>query len=220
MIAKQIITETIPNLLPTDTVSRAINLMETYKVSHLPIVFNNDFLGLISETDLLDLNNNDAIINNKLIINDKFILENQHIYDVINSFVDDKLSLLPVLNNKQKYIGSIVLPDLLSALKQTISIEDLGGIIVLETAYNDYSLTEIANIVESENIKIISLYINTKKQLHKIHITIKLNTDDILPIIKSFERYNYNIKAVFSNNKTSNEFYNDRLDELLFYLNI
>jgi len=220
MIVKQIISETIPSLLPSDTVSKALNWMETFKITHLPIVFNNDYLGLISETDILDIDNNKPIIDNKLIINDYSITENQHIYDAISIISDNKLSLLPVLSNDNKYVGYIVLQDLLIALKQIISIEEIGSIIVLEMAQNDYTLTEIANIVESENIKIISLYTTTNIKTQKLNITLKFNTDDILPIIKSFERFNYSIKAVFSNNNKSEEFYNDRLDELLFYLNI
>jgi len=220
MIVKQIISETIPSLLPSDTVSKALNWMETFKITHLPIVLNDEFLGLISETDILDIDNNKPIIDNKLILNDFSIFENQHIYDAINIISDNKLSLLPVLNRNKNYIGYIILEDLLVALKQITSIEELGSIIVLEIAQNDYTLTEIANIVESENIKIVSLYTTTDIKTQKLNITLKFNTDEVLPIIKSFERYNYNIKAVFSNNKKSDEFYNDRLDELLFYLNI
>ena len=220
MIVKQIISKTIPSLKPSDTVSKALNWMETFKISHLPIVLNDDYLGLISETDLLDIDNDKPIIDNKLIINDLCILESQHIYNAINIFADNKLSLLPVLDNNKSYLGYIILDDLLLAIKQITSIDELGAVIVLEIAQNDYTLTEIANIVESENIKIISLYTSINVKNQKLDITIKFNTDDILPILKSFERYNYNIKAVFSNNKKSDEFYNDRLDELMFYLNI
>ena len=220
MIVKEIISETIPCLKPSDTVSKALNWMETFKITHLPIVLNDDYLGLISETDLLDIDNNKPIIDNKLIINDFSIIENQHIYNAINIISDNKLSLLPVLNIDNKYIGYIVLQDLLIALKKITSIEEIGSVVILEIAQNDYTLTEIANIVESENIKIISLHTTTDTKTQNLNITLKFNTDEVLPIIKSLERYNYNIKAVFSNNKQSDEFYNDRLDELLFYLNI
>ena len=220
MIVKQIISETIPSLKPSDTVSKALYWMETFKITHLPIVLNDDYLGLISETDLLDIDNNKPIIDNKLIIKDFSIIENQHIYNAINIISDNKLSLLPVISTDNKYSGYIVLQDLFIALKRITSIEDIGSILILEIAQNDYTLTEIANIVESENIKIISLHTATDTKTQKLNITIKFNTDEILPIIKSFERYNYNIKAVFSNNKKSDEFYNDRLDELMFYLNI
>ncbi len=220
MIVKEIISETIPSLKPSDTVSKALNWMEAFKITHLPIVLNNDYLGLISETDLLDIDNNKPIINNKLIIKDISVIENQHIYDAINTISDNKLSLLPVLNINNKYSGYVVLQDLLIAVKKITAIEAIGSVLILETAQSDYSLTEIANIVESENIKIVSLHTATNIKNQKLNITIKFNTDEILPIVKSFERYNYNIEAVFSNNNKSDEFYNDRLDELLFYLNI
>ncbi len=220
MIVKGIISETIPSLKPSDTISKALNWMETFKITHLPIVLNDDYLGLISETDLLDIDNNKPIINNKLIINDFSIIENQHIYNAINIISDNNLSLLPVLSTDNKYTGYIVLQDLLIALKKISSIEEIGSVVILEVAQNDYTLTEIANIVESENIKIVSLHTATDTKTQKLNITLKFNTDEVLPIIKSFERYNYSIKAVFSNDKLSDEFYNDRLDELLFYLKI
>lgn len=220
MIVKQIISDSIPSLLPTDSGNKALNWMETFKISHLPIVLNEEYLGLISENDLLDSNNDKPVIDNKIILKDNFITEHQHIYDAINIISDNKISLLPVLDNNDKYVGSIILQDIVFAFKHISSIEDIGSTIILEIAPIDYTLTEISNIVESENIKIVSLYTAINSKTQNIDLTLRFNTNEILPVVKSFERYNYHIKAVFSNNKKSDEFYNDRLDELLFYLNI
>lgn len=221
MIAKQIISLTIPNLSPNDSIEKALNLMETFKVSHLPVVLNKDFFGLVSESILIDVKNTKQLIGDTIFpLTDIYITDNQHIYDAINIISDNKLSILPVLNFENKFLGSINLPDLLIALKQMTSIENIGSIIILEVGNNDYSLTEIANIVESENIKVLSSYVNFDIKNQNIQITLKLNTNEILAVLKSFERFNYTIKSVFANNKINSDIYKDRLDELLFYLNM
>jgi CBS domain-containing protein len=221
MIAKQIISLTIPNLSPNDSIEKALNLMETFKVSHLPVVLNKDFFGLVSESILIDVKNTEQLIGDTIFpLTDIYITDNQHIYDAINIISDNKLSILPVLNFENKFLGSINLPDLLIALKQMTSIENIGSIIILEVGNNDYSLTEIANIVESENIKVLSSYVNFDIKNQNIQITLKLNTNEILAVLKSFERFNYTIKSVFANNKINSDIYKDRLDELLFYLNM
>jgi len=222
MIGKELISETIPNLLTSDSANKALSWMEIFKISHLPVVNNKELLGVISESDILDLNEPDeAIGNHNLSLKKIFVYEDEHIYNIINIFSENKLTILPVVKRDKEYIGSILLQDLFFALKEIISIDNLGGIIVLEfVSFNDISLTEIANIVEQDGYKILSVYTRPLLKINKIEVVLKINSQDITSVIKSFERFNYHVKASYSLINKDDDLLDDRYNELLYFLNI
>jgi len=220
MLAKQLISNTINPLKTSDTASAALQMMEDYKVLHLPIVNNVEFLALISEDDILSLNEPDeALGNHKLSLTRPFVNEDQHIFDVIRVFSELKLSLIPVLDKKNNYLGTITLLTLVHNLSKIIALDSPGGIIILELNQNDYSLTEISQIIESNDAKVLSLYIYSYPNSIKIDVTIKINKIDITQVLKTFNRYNYTIKASFSEFQYIDDI-KTRYDLLMNYLNM
>lgn len=95
-----------------------------------------------------------------------------------------------------------------------------GGIIVLELIERDYSLSQIAQIVESNNVKVLSMYISSPPESTKLEVTLKVNTGDLVSVIRTFERYNYELKTWVTNNDSMDNFYSERFDLLMKYLNI
>ena len=218
MLAKELISDTVIALKTSDSASLAITLMDEYKVSHLPIVNNIEFLGLISEEDILSLNMPDEPLgNHKLSLSRPFVYEDQHIFDIISIFSELKLSLLPVLDKKNNYLGIITLLDLVQNLSHIISLNNPGGIIILELNQSDYSLTEIAQIVESNDAKVLNLYITSFSDSTKINVTLKINKIDLTQILRTFNRYDYIVKASFSENQYLDDI-QDRYDLLMNYL--
>ncbi len=100
------------------------------------------------------------------------------------------------------------------------SLDQPGGIIVLGLIESDYSLTQIAQIIEGNNVKVLSLYITSPKDSTKMELTIKVNTEDLASVIRTFERYNYEVKTWVTTNDSMDSFYSERLDLLMKYLNI
>jgi CBS domain-containing protein len=220
MLAKQLISESVMSLRTSDTGADALIFMDEYRVSHLPIVNNQDFLGLISDSDVYNRNSFDEPVgDHQLSLSQAYILENQHIYDVIRTFSSLKLTILPVLDEKKKYLGCITLGKLVQTLAETYSINNPGGIIVLEINDKDYVLTEIARIVESNDAKILSLYITSYSDSTKLDVTLKVNRIDVAPILQTFTRFNYIIKASFTEDNYF-ESLKERFDSLMNYLNI
>lgn len=220
MIAKEIISNSIIPIKTSDTGQYALDMMEDYKVSHLPIVNAENFLGLISESDILSVNNvEEPIGNHKLSLYRPFVEQNQHIYDVIKLFSDLKLTLLPVLDIKDNYLGVITLADLVQNLSKIFAIQNPGGILILEVNNNDYSLSEISQIIESDDAKVLSLYINTYPDSTKMDIIIKINKIDLGAVLQTFNRYNYTIKASYSEREDSEDLLK-RYELLMNYLNI
>lgn len=221
MLAKDLISDEIPSLHTSDTAVEALNWMEVFRISHLPIVNNEEFLGLISDADIYDLNTPDESIgNHKLSLLRPFVRYDQHVYEIMEIAGRLKLTIVPVLDYNNKYMGLVRMSDLLHYFSKITAIEKPGGIIVLELSELDYSMTEIAQIVESNNAKILSMYLNTSPDSTKIDITLKLNLTDITPIIQTFNRYDYSIKASFMEYDEQDDLYNSRYELLMRYLNI
>ena len=219
MLAKELLSETVPCIRTSDTASKALQWMEIFRISHLPIVNDKELLGVISDTDIFDLNVVDEPIgNHELSLMRPYVYENQHIYEVIEIISELKLSIVPVLNEKKEYLGLIVLQDLIQQFANLSALNNPGGIIVLELNDHDYSLSQIANIVESNDAKILSLYVSTHEE-NKINLTIKLNRTDLVDVIATFERFNYKIMASFMEDKEMESLYQERFESFLRYLN-
>ncbi|HEX2975929.1 MAG TPA: CBS domain-containing protein [Bacteroidales bacterium] len=221
MIAQDLISEVIPALKTSDLGQTALNWMEIFRISHLPIVNNQDFLGLISDADIYDMNQaNEPIGNHYLTLIKPYVQSDQHIFEVIGLASKLKLTVIPVLDKKNQYMGVITTNDLIRHIAGISSMDQPGGIIVLELFERDYSLTQIAQIVESNNVKILSMYITSPPESTKLEVTVKVNTNDLVSVIKTFERYNYEVKTWVTNNDTMDDLFSERFDLLMKYLNI
>jgi predicted transcriptional regulator len=221
MIAKQLITDSIIPLKSSDTGAFAISQMEEQRCSHLPIVNGVEFLGLISDAEIVAQQEPEMEVGQyKLSLILAYISENQHLYEVINLFSTLHLTMLPVLNDKNQYLGAIALPTLVEHLGNMAALRNPGGIIVLEVNEKDYTLAEIAHIVESNDAKVLSLYLTSFPDSTKLEITIKINRIDIGPLLQTFFRFNYLVKASWSQEDAYSEGLQDRFDALMNYLSI
>ena len=221
MLAKELISEVVSELKTSDTGQTALNWMEVFRISHLPIVNNLEFLGLISDTDIYDLNDPEQPIgNHKLSLIKPFVRLDQHIFDVISLAARLKLSVVPVLDDHNHYKGVIMVSDLIAELAKMTSLNEPGGLIVLDILQNDYSLSQIAQIIESNDAKILNLYISSHPDSTRMEVTIKLNTNNLMPIIRTFERFEYEVTAWHGEEDDMNSFYSDRFDSFMRYLDI
>ena len=220
MIAKQLISDLVLPLDVSDTGATALGLMDEFHVSHLPVTKDSEFIGIISDTDIFNLNNfEEPVGDHPIVINRVSVREEQHFYDVVKLFTAMKLTLLPVVSDKNIYLGSITLATLIREFSSVSSVESPGGIIILEVNDKDYVMTEIAQIIETNDAKLLSRYITTYPDSTKLEVTLKLNRIDIAPVIQTFLRYNYTIKATYSE-ESDEENLRERYDSLMKYLNV
>lgn len=221
MLAIELASEVIPAIQTKDKAAEVLNWMDVFRVSHLPIVENGKYIGIISDADIFDTNEpTSSVIDHQLSLSRPFVYDNQHIYEVISEVAKHKLSLIPVLNKEEEYLGIIRGTDLALEFSHLMSIENPGGIITLELNLMDYSLSEIAQIIEGNDAKILSLYTSTPKDQNKIEVTLKINRSDLSAILQTFERYSYQVKAVYANNGEVDNLMKDRLDSFFKYLNV
>jgi CBS-domain-containing membrane protein len=220
MIAYELISDLIVPLKTSDSVDTAISMMAEFKVSHLPVVNNRAYLALVTEDDLMsDVDLSSPVGSIKLSLPRLMITENRHMYDVIRMMSEHKLSLLPVVDDEENYLGVVSMESLAAGMPAMAAINQPGAIIVLEMSQNDYSLSEIAQIVESNDARILSTYLTSKVDSTMIEVIIKLNKQDLGPIISTFNRYEYRIKASYGEAEDPGDL-KDRYDSLMNYLNI
>jgi acetoin utilization protein AcuB len=221
MLAKDLISDVVPALKTSDSGQKALYWMDIFRISHLPIVNNQDFLGLISDKDIYDHNMaEEPIGNHSLSLFSPFVVTDQHVYEVMEVASELQLTVIPVLDNENHYQGVITLSDLLHFFADISALKQPGGILVLELNSNDYSMTEIAQIVESNDSKILSSYITSSQQSTKMEVTIKINRKDLTSIVQTFIRYNYIIKASFMDENDLNSLYENRYESFMKYLSI
>jgi len=220
MFAAELINDDIIPLHTSDSVQRAMERMSEFKVRHLPVVNEQQFLGLVAEADLItEPDAQTAIGAIALSLVNPYVREDQHIYDVIRLFYEQQLTIIPVLDIKQNYLGSISINALNTWFARITSVTDPGGIIVLEISNKNNSLAHMSQIVESDNAQILSSYIRSFPDSTKLEVTLKVNKQDISGIIATFLRYGYEIKATFNHNEKRDSSM-DRYDALMNYLNL
>ena len=219
MQASDLISQSLISLHPEDDGLRAISLMEELRVNHLPVVRNGFYLGILSEKEILNWDNEEEFIEEHLEeITAPSVIGTQHLFDIIEELEKFSLTVIPVLDEEKHYLGSITNRKLLYTIAKSTSIQSNGGVIVLRMNQNDYQMSKIARIVEDNNTKILSSYITSIPDALQIELTLKLNTMDINSIVKDLERFDYNISASFNTEETNDDF-TDRYESLMRFLN-
>lgn len=220
MFARELISDAIPPLKTSDSVQKVFDRMAEFRVSHLPIVNDQQLLGLLSEEDLIEVNDYSIEIGSlELNLHNNFIYADQHIYDVIRLFYEQRLTLIPVIDLKKNYLGVISVNAMVEYFATITSVKEPGGIIILEISNRNNSLAHIAQIVESDNAQILSSYVKSFADSTRLEVTLKLNRTDLSAIISSLLRYDYIVKASFNDIKADDGTL-DRYDQLMNYLDI
>ncbi len=220
MIARDLITNLIPPLKTSDSVDKAKRWMHEFNVSHLPIVNNEQFLGLLSEVDILDLNQpEEPIGNHELKLSQTKVLANVHLYDVIEISSELSVSLVPVVDEHNNYKGVITAQNLVKFLGKSFSVGEPGGIIELVISRSEYSLSEVSRLVETNDAHVISSFVSSSSNSNEMKVTLKVNTSELDAIIATFRRFEYNVNASYQETEHTDAL-KDRYDALMSYLKI
>ncbi len=220
MTTLQLIDNTIPQLQLEDTVKKALQLTADFKCTHLPVVDKDKYLGLISEDDLLDKNNEGTTIQlfqadfvpARVLVTDHFLKA----VPVCNLY---QTNVIPVVNETDELLGCIRNFSLINALGNFCGANEFGGIVVLEMEPNRLAISEINGIVESDGATILHLNISPISSAQLLQVTLQINKREISTIIASFERYEYSIvyysgEELFENDLATN------YQNLMTYLHI
>lgn len=220
MFAKQLINDTIPSLNADDTVDQALIWMQDFSVQHLPVIEGNTYKGLLSEDELLDVEALEKKVSDfKFYRKQPHVDALSHLFEVLSEAADHRLSLVPVTAENMEFVGVIDQQGMIDGMRNYAFIQDPGAIVMIELKTHDYSMAEIARIVESNDVLILGSMVMNNPGRGKVEVTLKLNTTDAASVIATLERYEYKILGTF--NEVS--YYQDlkeRYDAFMRYLNV
>lgn len=219
MIASNLLSQSIVPLKTSDTGEEALSIMSDYYVKHLPIVNDKQLLGLLAEDDILNNDIQEAVGSFRLSMSRPYVKNKDHIFEVMRIMSEYNLTVIPVVDTEDNYLGMISQDDLLRFFASIGSFTEPGSIIVLEMSKRDYSLSQIARIIESENAAVLSSFITTNLDSTKIDVTVKINLQDVSAVLATFQRFDYTIKASFQESDYF-ESLRDRYDSLMSFLNV
>ena len=143
---------------------------------------------------------------------------NDHFLKAIQTAVVNKLSIVPVVEEKQ-LVGIVTYNDLLKNASEFMSLSQPGALIVLEMESRAYSFTEINRIVESNDAQITQLNTFNDPETGIMQVTIRISKMEVSDIISTFQRYEYNVKYYFGEELYENEM-RTNYDNLMNYLKI
>lgn len=192
--------------------------MDDWKVSHLPVVDGPLLVGLLDENTLLGYDDEKVRIQELPLLEHR-VEKEDHIFEVIKIISDFKLSTVPVVGEEGRYLGEISLSSVMGYLAEMDSVRSEGAVIVLEMNIVDYSLAEIARLVEENDAKILSATITNLEGSRLSEVSLKINKTAIRGIVQGFQRFDYKIKAYYDAPNFEDDM-RRRYDELMRYLDI
>ncbi|MBP5502105.1 MAG: CBS domain-containing protein [Bacteroidales bacterium] len=214
-----LISTNIPALKPDDTGETALQIMDDFRVSHLPVVSGTEYLGLVSDNDIYEIGTESPVSECHLVMPQPYALENQHIFEILTIVTSQKLSLVPILSPQNNaYLGVITESQLLRGLASATAADISGGIVEIITTPTNFSPALITSIVENNDMKVMSLFANSTSD--SVEAVIKLNGHDTSAVIQGLERYGYRIKSVYEGDGKYNDLMEERYGALMNYLNV
>lgn len=186
--------------------------------SHFPVLDEGTYIGSIAADDVETFDSDKKVADYRYALEGIFARNNMIWLDVLEVFAKNHSNVVPVLDENNLYLGYYELEDIVKFFHETPFLKEQGGIIVVEKSITDYSMSQVAQIVESNNGKLLGMFVS-QADANKIQITIKIALGGMNDIIQSFRRYNYEIISEHQEDNYLNTL-KERSDYLDKYLNI
>ena len=219
MLNIQLISSSLPVLSLSDTVYHAQQLMADYHLMQLPVTNHETYMGLISEDDLLNSQDDQTLEHLEPLFLKLSVKASSHFVEAVQLCNSYGLSVIPVVEKEMEWAGAISASDLLKYLGRMTGTDEPGGIIVLELEKANFSFSEICKLVETNDAQITQLNTFFDTQLQLLYVTIKLNRFEVSDIVATFQRYEYTVKYYFGEELYENEL-RINYDHLMNYLNM
>jgi acetoin utilization protein AcuB len=219
MLTIELINNNIPRLKLQDSVSKALQLISDFRLTHLPVVADDKYLGLVSEEDLLDTDEKMPIELMQEMFVQAAVHENEHFLTAVNCCNQYDTTVIPVINEENELMGVITSTNLLKALGNFAGTNEIGGIIVLEMERSQFAISEISRIVESNDATVLHLNTIVHPETGTLTVTLHTNKKEIASIVATFERYDYDVIYYFGVENFENEIHSN-YRHLMNYLDI
>lgn len=194
------------------------NTFSKLTYSHIPVTKEGFFMGCISETDAHCFDAEKSLSDYLYAVEPFFVRTDANWFEILEAFADNSSNIMPVLSKENSYLGYFELADIMNLFNNTPFLNENGAILVIEKGSKDYSFSEICQIVESNNAKILGIFISDIAE-DKTQATIKIGDTGLNAITQTFRRYGYEIISSHNEDKWTDNL-KERSEYLDKYLNI
>ncbi|MFV5684132.1 CBS domain-containing protein [Flavobacterium sp. GB2R13] len=201
-----------------DTIAVVQEFFDELHFSHFPVIEEGIYIGSIASDDIETFDTDKEVADYRFTLEGFFTRTNTIWLDVLEIFAKNHTNLVPVLDENNKYVGYYEIEDIMKFFHETPFLKEPGGIIVVKKPILDYSMSQITQIVESNNGKLLGLFISDA-DVESVQITMKISLGAMNEIIQTFRRYNYEIISEHQEDNYINNL-KERSDYLDKYLNI
>ena len=201
-----------------DSIAAIQDFFSELNFSHFPIVEEGVYIGSIASDDIETFDSDKKASDYRFTLEGFFTRTNTMWLDVLEVFAKNHTNLVPVLDENNTYVGYYEIEDIMKFFHETPFLKEPGGIIVVRKPILDYSMSQITQIVESNNGKLLGLFIS-EANVESVELTMKITLGAMNEIIQTFRRYNYEIISEHQEDNYINNL-KERSDYLDKYLNI
>jgi hypothetical protein len=201
-----------------ESIATAQDFFVDVAFSHFPVMEEGVFVGNLSSEDVETFDFDKKISDYKYTLEGFFAKNNTVWLDVLEDFAHNETTIMPILDENNSYLGYYEVADVIRFFNETPFLKESGGIIIVEKNSNEYSFSQISQIVEGNNGKLLGMFISASDN-QKVQITIKTATGSINEIIQTFRRYEYDIVSEHNDDNYLNNL-KERSEYLDKYLNI
>lgn len=215
MLAEAYISHTLPFVRPTDAQEAVLHYMDVHHTRELPVVEDDMLVGITTQEIVFE-SGHPAVLSDSEHI---FIDAQQHVFDAVGVMQEHGVSIVPVVNSKNNYLGCIGREDLMRCFAEVVSVEERGHEVVLCMQRHDYSLVKLTSIIEADRGKVLHVFLRPGPDSYEVYVNLKISAEEITPILLAIERYGYTIAHTFSEQSLSTDSI-DRYESLLRFLDV
>ncbi|PVW17241.1 CBS domain-containing protein [Marixanthomonas spongiae] len=211
----------LDDVSPFDISSSIKDLQKAFNnltYTHIPVKKGATYVGCVSETDAHCFDTDKRIEDYQYALEGFFVREHTNWLDILEAFALHNSNIMPILSEENTYLGYYELGDIMSLFNNTPFLNEAGAIIVVERGINDYSFSEICQIVESNGTRIFGVFVS-KIENDRMQATIKIGHTGMNAIVQTFRRYNYTVVSNHEEDKFLKDL-KERSDYLDKYLNM
>ena len=222
MLARERLNTEFNPLSPQDKISAALAKMDAWQTTRIPVreVTTGRLVGMISFEDIADLPDESQEVNEVELNSSIYIYSSQHLFEVARKMLEYEVRLLPVVDENGIYLGIVEKKNVLEAFSKMLNITTTGSVITVEVTKEDFTISELVHLIETEGAKILGLTVDQPvDDSLRLRISIKISHIDTSAVVSSLQRHGYHTTTENRNDLLQTDI-TSRADELLRYLDI
>lgn len=218
MIANDILHLFSSPLSAATSALEALARMDEYGVTHLPVIEGGNYLGLVSEAELLSWGEQHTVASAPLFA--PYVLPDSHLIEVIVAMNRYEVDVLPVVSSEGVYVGAIAYAAVIKGLGTMCQTLHAGATLLLTMSAADYSVGLLSRLAEENDTTIINLLsYASPRDVGRLQVCIKINREDATPYMRALERYGYQVENLLQPSERGDDAHlRSKIDELIHYI--